>query len=115
LPYGTELALCQRYYWKTTGADSLAGVGSGHITGSTVANIIIPMNVNMRTSPTIAYGGIVYVQDGGNGAVSSIVNNYGGRQSCFVQFGSSGLTTGRGVVCFTNSTASDFVSGSAEL
>jgi hypothetical protein len=114
-PYGTELALCQRYYWKTTGADGLAGVGSGYIVSATAAAVVIPMNVNMRVSPTIAYGGVVYVQDGGGAAVTSILNNYGGRQSCFVQFGASGLSAGRGLTCFTNSTSSDFVSGSAEL
>jgi hypothetical protein len=107
--------LCQRYYWKISGDGNLAGVGSGFISSSTVAGIVIPMNVNMRASPTIAYGGTVYVQDGNNSTVTSIVNNYSGKQSCLVQFGSSGLTTGRGVVCFTETLSSNFVSGSSEL
>ena len=113
--YGTELALCQRYYWKISEASILAGVGSGYVVSATAAAVVIPMNVNMRVSPTIAYGGTVYVQDGAGSAVTSILNNYGGRQSCFVQFAASGLTAGRGLACFTNSTSSDFVSGSAEL
>jgi hypothetical protein len=51
-PYGTELALCQRYYYKTiaTGADSPFGMGS--VTTATIADIIVPFPINMRTAPT---------------------------------------------------------------
>jgi hypothetical protein len=51
-PYGTELALCQRYYYKTiaTGADSPFGMGS--VTTATIADTIVPFPINMRTAPT---------------------------------------------------------------
>jgi hypothetical protein len=42
-PYGTELALCQRYY-------SRQGIfGRGNIS----AHVTVPINVNMRTTPSV--------------------------------------------------------------
>ena len=51
-PYGTELALCQRYYYKiqATAADSPFSMGS--VTTTTLADIIVPFPVSMRTNPT---------------------------------------------------------------
>jgi len=52
IPYGLELALCQRYYYKiqATAADSPFSMGS--VTTTTIADIIVPFPVSMRTNPT---------------------------------------------------------------
>ena len=120
--YQTSLANCQRYYWKISGGvDSgsavYAGVGSGVSNGGTTARIAFPMNTQMRTSPTISFGGTIYVYDTGVATVSSISTIYGGRQTGLVEFTTSNaLTSGHGAICFTGSTnPTDFVSGSAEL
>ena len=120
--YQTSLANCQRYYWKISGGvDSAsavyAGVGSGVSNGGTTARIAFPMNTQMRTSPTISFGGTIYVYDPGVATVSSISTIYGGRQTGLVEFTTSNaLTSGHGAICFTGSTnPTDFVSGSAEL
>jgi hypothetical protein len=51
-PYGTELALCQRYYFKiqATGDNSIFGMGMG--TSTTVADCLINFPVPMRTAPS---------------------------------------------------------------
>jgi hypothetical protein len=51
-PFGQELALCQRYYYKiiATGTDSPFSMGS--VTTTTVADIVVPFPVSMRTAPT---------------------------------------------------------------
>ena len=120
--YQTSLANCQRYYWKISGGvDSAsavyAGVGSGVSNGGTTARIAFPMNTQMRTSPTISFGGTIYVYDPGVATVSSISTIYGGRQTGLVEFTTSNaLTSGHGAICFTGSTnPTDFVSGSSEL
>jgi len=121
--YGTELALCQRYYWKisggqdTGGSNVYAAVGTGYSSSASTATVVIPMQTQMRTSPTISYGGSIYAQDGGGSTVTSISSNYGGRQSVFVAFNTSGSnTSGRGLSCYTGSSfPTDFVSGSSEL
>jgi len=116
-PYGTELALCQRYFYKIVGnLNAFAGLGSGVVTGSTTARAYIKYPVNARTSPTISFGGVVYVYDGGNGTVTSVAIN-AGDQSCSVDFTCSGggLTTGRGCVPNTANASTDFLQFSAEL
>jgi hypothetical protein len=116
-PYGTELALCQRYFYKIVGnLNPFAGLGSGLVTASTTARAYIKYPVNARTSPTISFGGVVYVYDGGNGTVTSVAIN-AGDQSCSVDFTCSGggLTTGRGCVPNTANASTDFLQFSAEL
>jgi hypothetical protein len=49
-PYGTELALCQRYYYKLKGY--LNRVGGGYNQSTTESNLVVQFPVPMRTSPT---------------------------------------------------------------
>jgi hypothetical protein len=53
-PYGTELALCQRYYYQYTAATQFGqnggNLGAGY---STYFGFTIPFKVSMRTNPTI--------------------------------------------------------------
>lgn len=54
-PYGTELALCQRYHWQVNGTDSdqqLFGSGT-YTTTVTTARILIDVPVNLRSIPSI--------------------------------------------------------------
>jgi len=116
-PYGTELALAQRYFYKIVGnLNAFAGLGSGVVTASTTARVYVKYPVNARTSPTISFGGVVYVYDGGNGTVTSVAIN-AGDQSCSVDFTCSGggITSGRGCVANTANASTDFLQFSAEL
>ena len=49
-PYGTELALCQRYYYKISGSAGRQGVGYAKTT--TTADVAISFPVTMRTNPS---------------------------------------------------------------
>jgi hypothetical protein len=120
--YTNEFALCQRYYWKiygsqdTGGSSVYSGIGTGYSTSTSVVSVIVPMQTQMRINPTISYGGNIYVQDGGGASVTSISANYGGRQSSFMAFNTSGANTlGRGLTVYTGSATTDFISGLAEL
>jgi hypothetical protein len=62
-PYGTELALCQRYYWKTN--TNMGFAQTGNITGGGV----VRNPVTMRASPTIDSGAIFQVSGGSAGTV----------------------------------------------
>ena len=57
-PYGTELALCQRYYQKYTSTNGAIFRSSGTLTG----NIYywMPLEVTMRTAPTMSVGSPTY-------------------------------------------------------
>ena len=49
-PIGTELALCQRYYYRL--AQNTSRYGSGYAKTSTTADILVDFPVTMRTAPT---------------------------------------------------------------
>ena len=115
-PYGTELQLCQRYFWKVSGdGASIGGFGSGQCASSTTANIIFSYPVTMRTAPTIAQGGTYTINFGaGNSTVSAITaytsSGYGRLDATI-----SGATTGYGAAGWLTNGTSNFISGSAEL
>jgi hypothetical protein len=118
--YGTELANCERYYQKigTTddgGSTRYVYYATGSAISTTQADIMIPLKVDMRVTPTIAYSGTIYVSGAfGSSAVSSIAGNYGGRQQVGIYVNASSLTSGQGCTGFTGGTSS-YVTANAEL
>ena len=70
-PYGTELSMCQRYYWR----NKIYG-GGGVGGGGTIPIVALTFKSTMRTTPTLAYvsGGVAM-----NGLADySITQFYGG-------------------------------------
>jgi hypothetical protein len=57
-PYGTELALCQRYYWQCTGNNGYPAVWFG--SGGNV-RLMVKHSVTMRSAPAIAKTGTIAV------------------------------------------------------
>jgi len=51
-PFGTELALCQRYYWRTTAAAAGPNLGLGYGAASSIVVAVFPCPVPMRAAPT---------------------------------------------------------------
>jgi hypothetical protein len=51
-PYGTELALCQRYYYRIAAGTAGQIFGSGFNLTTTLAAVIVPFPVQMRTAPS---------------------------------------------------------------
>ena len=49
-PYGTELALCQRYYYRISGSSGRQGVGYAKTT--TTADVAVSFPVTMRANPS---------------------------------------------------------------
>jgi hypothetical protein len=49
-PFGTELALCQRYYYKLSSSDGIFGVG--YNSSTTASQVITFFPTQMRTAPT---------------------------------------------------------------
>ncbi len=125
-PYGTELALCQRYYYRVTpGAVNLAFPGAGYSINTTAmdANIIFP--VTMRTAPSALEQSGTANQYAVNEAgtliscssvpvfVGSTTNAVGSMRATVA----SGLTVGRAGIVRTESTngATAYLGWSAEL
>jgi len=116
-PYGTELALCQRYFWKIKGSDgSFACFSSGLTTATTSARHWISFPASMRSAPTITYGGTIYSYDGTNLAVTSI-SALAGLTGALIDFTGSGGggNVGRGAVGYPAGASTDFIQASIEL
>jgi hypothetical protein len=117
-PYGTELALCQRYYWKIAGENSdFPAVATGFSQSSTGARTYVKHPVSMRTYPTFSFGGTLTIDNAGSGTVTSISGAYEGLDTSMLDFAASGggLTAGRGCVVYCSPTPDNFLQASAEL
>jgi len=73
-PYGTELSLCQRYYWKSLSGTAVAATGGiGAFANATTLQTMYQYPVPMRSSPTFVISGCNVA----NGAVSFPVTSVG--------------------------------------
>jgi hypothetical protein len=120
-PYGTELALCQRYYYKMQSLTADAALGGGYAASSTTGRHIIPFPVSMRTNPTAldqsgTAANYQITSAGGNTACSAVpAFNTADTYSALVNTTvASGLTTGQGVI-FRSASSSAYLGWSAEL
>jgi hypothetical protein len=122
-PYGTELALCQRYYYKTSGDGTDADLlGLMWCISSTRADAWTPFPVTMRTSPTAleqtGTAADYAVATLATGITCSAVpvfvraNVNGARTQATV---SSGLTAGNGCSITVQPSGTAYLAWSAEL
>jgi hypothetical protein len=116
-PYGTELQLCQRYFWKSPSNANSAGLGFALASAAaTFQRAQIPLPVSMRAVPTIAFNGL-NVFNNATGIVSATAGtSYSTVDMISVDGTSSGTTSPNGgsLLVFL-SDANAFASASAEL
>ena len=119
-PYGTELALCQRYYYKIIGSD-ISRFGLGYVVDGTRAYIMTTFPTTMRTSPTAVeqtgtaanYGVLTGVTSTACSSVPTF--NVASEWLAFTQFTvASGLTAGQSI-SGRPLTSSVYLGWSAEL
>jgi hypothetical protein len=119
--YGAELALCQRYYWRTsTVGGSWAQIGAGVVYSPSVAYAIVRLPCDMRASPTCSYsGGTGEVQTvaGGVAFASTTATAIAEPtpQSFRVDTVFSGGTTGHGCFVRMQHMATNYFDADAEL
>jgi hypothetical protein len=117
--YNQELANCQRYFAKMGTAGTLySAFGSCGWTGSTSASGFIKYPTTMRSSPTLAYGGVIGFSyaDGSVSNVTGVGSTYAGTDSVLWQpSGLTSATNGQGGVILANNDSTAFISLSAEL
>lgn len=120
-PYGMELALCQRYYYRAI--PGLAGYyGVGYATSSSGTRVKVSFPVPMRIAPsaleqngTASNYGVGYAGTGNICSGVPTLASSGGNMASFVNFPMSAvLTTGDGVAAYSNN-ANAYIGWSAEL
>jgi hypothetical protein len=122
-PFGTELALCQRYYFRITPAASFVMYGAGFVATSTTASCSISYPTSMRVAPTLQTSETAsnYIVIHGSttttcSTVPEIPNgNQVGTDTARVSVTvASGLTVGQGCLISSNSTQG-FLAFASEL
>jgi hypothetical protein len=119
-PIGTELALCQRYYWRIDGYNAISAIGSGSVYSSTTTcRIYSKYPVSMRSYPTLSMAGSL-VSSGGNAdnSVSAISASNAGLESTLIDFTTAAGTLGHGKVIYVSSSTSynvNYVQAAIEL
>ena len=119
-PYGTELALCQRYF-QTWGGNSLyERIATGYAVSSTQIEVFISRYyVPMRSAPSLAVNSVsnFRASDAGSSYTATAVSiSQASPLSCGISVTvASGLTTYRAMSMDTNNTTSAQLSLSSEL
>lgn len=119
--YGTELALCQRYYYKVLPGAIDKVFNSGYAGSGTSARLVSYFPVTMRTAPAAleqtgtASDYSVYIAAGEvNCSSVPTYSSFTTADLAYVNFTASSMTSGDGVVGITNSTTA-YLAWSAEL
>jgi hypothetical protein len=102
-PYGTELALCQRYYYSI-GATFYGNVSfhmftNGQVPSTTLASAIQPFPVTMRTAPTFSATNPTNFRVGsaaGFFTVTAVALDVATPINANINYTSSGMTAGQG-------------------
>ena len=116
-PYGTELALCQRYYWKNgVGDNSVALGGTGAFANSTTLQAMFQFPVTMRANPTATQSSANIADGTAGSAVTSIGTSYYSTSNAQLTVVASGgtFTSKSGGYVYAGSTSA-YVAFSAEL
>lgn len=115
-PYGQELALCQRYYWKmTTNGQNYSNFGLGYASSSTNAYIQVKNPVTMRTIPgsiEVSASGTIGTQF--NSTVTIVPNALGVDYTTY-QLTGSGMSANQCVGLFAQNNAAGYIAASAEF
>ena len=118
-PFGTELALCQRYAIRYAGEQVYELIGIIFTESSTSTILIMPLPVFMRTTPSVSFSTLRIVENQGATATVTAVNTKGSEGGNKVAFlnptAASGLTASRSGWLSANNSTSAFLLLSAEL
>jgi hypothetical protein len=118
--YGTELALCQRYFWRKNGiASAVVTVGSGMAYNTTDIRCTLVNPVTMRTTPSVSFTGSNFEYERtatSRGTLSSVDATARSPEASalFSGAGTTATTAGYGAIWYITDSAS-YISVSAEL
>jgi hypothetical protein len=115
--YGRELMMCQRYFKQINGSSNFTAFASG-VVRNPATNFRASMTyMTMRVTPTITFGGAIYVAYGtGDNANITLSAVNGGPDGAILDCAiGAGATTGGGGILYTNNNSTGLVNLAAEL
>ena len=114
-PYTTELALCQRYFWKW-GGDPYTPWGIGSCDNANVSIVyFLQCPVPMRTSPTLSMGGANRVFPGGSLSSNTLPYSQRTNQTCYFGISATGVALNNAYIVGASNDTSAYFQGDAEL
>jgi len=116
-PFGTELDLCYRYYWRVSATSSGPLLSFGAAPSATQTTHVDNFPVEMRTAPTYDFSSIqISTASGGTVAVTSNdgISSNGGSFRIFLGASAGGLTTNT-FPYFVRASGTGWIAFSAEL
>ena len=114
-----ELALCQRYYWRSTATEVYSTYGNGQAETTNQANILVQFPTPMRVQPTSTdWSNLALYHSGATiTPVTNITAAHGSQYNYWLNAvtAAGALTLYRPAIMIANNTASSYVGFSAEL
>jgi hypothetical protein len=115
-PYGTELALCQRYCWVWRSNDSAySPFGIGRAISSTSLQVFCGIPMQLRATPTVSYSAGNTFGVANNNQCSVVGTGSPTRYGFNAEFTTTGLSTNGAYLVEASNTTSAFVIASSEL
>ena len=93
-PIGVELALCQRYYWRTIDSSLYGLIMGGGVEAPTAAAVGCGLPVTMRATPSIALGSGIRFYSAGSAVITPTIS----MQRSSASFGSVALIISSGTI-----------------
>lgn len=88
-PYGTELALCQRYYMHSSNSFTVDSYGTFQEGVDSGPNVVITFPVTMRTTPVVTFSE-TYINGNNSGTVYTNIHGFS-RRRCYSAEGSGNI------------------------
>jgi hypothetical protein len=106
-PYGTELQLAQRYFYRANGAGNNGPFGFGYYTVTTEAAIGVPFPIVMRSTPTFtsSAANTFLIQDSANRTPTALTMQASSVSYASIIFTLTGATAGNGTKVLDNGAA----------
>jgi hypothetical protein len=118
-PYGTELALCQRYYYQYTGnASAQTPIASAFLASTVSAQGLLQFPVPMRAAPTQTGSSAADTEvtwSAGTSATSALTLDLASTLNASLRITTTGLTAGQGGYFRIGIGATKYLAFSAEL
>jgi hypothetical protein len=115
----SELAACQRYYWRGANNGAFTFYGFGGANSTTNSDVVIALPTSLRINPSsVDFSAIALqpISGGGITAITSVGVLSGNSSNIAIACGvASGLTSGTSYRLITNNSTSGFLGVSAEL
>jgi hypothetical protein len=116
-PYGNELALCQRYYYRLKAGSSYANAGVGRAYATTNGQAVVAMPVSMRAAPTGGYSALTDWNAAGSGSITAMspAAQYSLDYRQMTIDITNTFSSGQSVILNANNTTNAWIDWSAEL